>query len=260
MFAGLKFAFCVSIVAHCLLFPTIIMVCAGGEEAQLSSSNSALFLTLVPASAIPEEPTEIEPQKNFLSAVIPVESASRTRARVASKSDSRTTNPASSTPDLIPVKLEAPILVSIAPSGAGNADEKRPDSTEPRAIELAAADISQFHGDVGSTVESELATGNLSSVGSVRDHPVYRKNSKPIYPLIARRRGEEGTVLLNVRVTATGKASRVEIKESSGFPILDTAALEGVRRWKFEPARTNSACVESEIEVPIRFKLSAGRE
>ena len=90
----------------------------------------------------------------------------------------------------------------------------------------------------------------------VRAKPKYLLHPEPPYPATARRRRQEGLVLLTVKVTAQGHAARVELKESSGFPALDEAALRAVRDWEFEPARLGTVAVESEIEVPVRFRLT----
>ena len=83
----------------------------------------------------------------------------------------------------------------------------------------------------------------------------YLHNPKPIYPAIARRNGEEGKVLLKVRVSAEGSALEVEVKQSSGYPRLDTAAREAVQRWRFVAARRGDEVVESSVVVPITFSL-----
>ena len=86
--------------------------------------------------------------------------------------------------------------------------------------------------------------------------PLYRKNPEPAYPLAARRRRQEGVVLLVVRVTADGRAAAVTLKQTSAFKLLDDAAAGAVMGWEFEPARTDGRAVESEIEVPVRFRLA----
>jgi periplasmic protein TonB len=85
--------------------------------------------------------------------------------------------------------------------------------------------------------------------------PDYRRNPKPVYPRVARHRRQEGLVLLSVKVSDRGLADRVTLKRSSGFVLLDEAALQAVRNWEFEPARIGPLAVASEIEVPIRFQL-----
>jgi protein TonB len=88
-----------------------------------------------------------------------------------------------------------------------------------------------------------------------QERPNYRHNPKPPYPPLARRRGQEGLVLLTVKVTAEGRAAEVTLKQSSGYSLLDASALQAVRLWEFEPARLDSIAVASETEVPVRFQL-----
>ena len=83
----------------------------------------------------------------------------------------------------------------------------------------------------------------------------YLHNPKPDYPLMSRRRGEEGVVLLRVFVTADGDPREVQLKEGSGHPRLDRAAQEIVQKWKFIPAKRGNQPVDAWVVVPIRFSL-----
>lgn len=83
----------------------------------------------------------------------------------------------------------------------------------------------------------------------------YLQNPKPVYPPMSRRQGEEGKVVLRVRVSAQGAALTVEIKQSSGFSRLDEAARTAVEKWRFVPARQGSDAVESSVLVPLNFTL-----
>ena len=58
-----------------------------------------------------------------------------------------------------------------------------------------------------------------------------------------------------VEVLADGGAGRVEIRSSAGHDILDRAALEAVRTWKFEPGIREWRAVTMSVEVPVRFVL-----
>jgi protein TonB len=91
---------------------------------------------------------------------------------------------------------------------------------------------------------------------AISTQPDYLKNPAPVYPAAARRRHEEGLVILTVNVTAEGHAAKVSLKKSSGFKLLDAAAVEAVQNWEFEPARIGPVSLESEVEVPIRFELT----
>lgn len=83
----------------------------------------------------------------------------------------------------------------------------------------------------------------------------YLANPAPEYPLLARRLGEAGRVLLRVFVNAEGDAERVELAQSSGSSRLDHAALAAVRRWRFEPAKEGPLPVACWVQVPIVFDL-----
>ncbi len=85
----------------------------------------------------------------------------------------------------------------------------------------------------------------------------YLDNPKPGYPMIARRRGLEGTVRLEVRVSAEGIPVAVKLRESGGHDSLDEAATTAVWHWKFMPARRGGEAVEGTVVVPIRFRLGA---
>ena len=72
----------------------------------------------------------------------------------------------------------------------------------------------------------------------------------------ARRRGIEGEVLVRVAVGLDGGAKRVEVVRSSGSPLLDQAAVEGLERWRFEPARAAGQPVAATVEIPVTFRLT----
>jgi protein TonB len=83
----------------------------------------------------------------------------------------------------------------------------------------------------------------------------YLRNPQPRYPMSARRRGEQGTVLLKVLVTREGSAASVSVETSSGSTALDEAALDAVRKWRFVPAKRGAQPMEAWHLVPIVFRL-----
>ena len=80
-------------------------------------------------------------------------------------------------------------------------------------------------------------------------------NRTPPYPRLALSNGDEGTVILRVLVTTEGTAGTVEIKSSSGHPLLDESARKTVLTWRFKPATVDGKPVAEWYQVPIPFKL-----
>jgi protein TonB len=84
----------------------------------------------------------------------------------------------------------------------------------------------------------------------------YLNNPPPVYPRAAQRLNQQGRVLLRVHVLANGQVGSAEIKQSSGTPLLDEAALNAVKAWTFAPAKRGSTPVDGWATVPIDFKLA----
>jgi protein TonB len=80
-------------------------------------------------------------------------------------------------------------------------------------------------------------------------------NRAPAYPEIALRRGEAGRVMLRVSVSAHGRPLEVAVAQSSGYPMLDSAALAAVREWQFIPATQAGIPVAAIADVPVRFRI-----
>lgn len=101
------------------------------------------------------------------------------------------------------------------------------------------------------------STASVNRQGDVR--PSFRgaglNNPEPRYPYAALRRRLEGRVLLRVDVDATGRATHVIVRRSSGFPILDEAAISAVLAWRFRPAIVGGTAGPGTIDVPIEFRL-----
>ncbi len=59
---------------------------------------------------------------------------------------------------------------------------------------------------------------------------------EPKYPAIARQKNIEGRVVLELEVAPKGTIESVHIIKSSGFDILDKAAIDSAKLWKFKPS------------------------
>ncbi len=100
-------------------------------------------------------------------------------------------------------------------------------------------------------------TDDTGGVLNVNLNPRFRAPpSPPNYPRQSIERDEEGVVLVRAFVDPSGAPQRVVVHKGSGFPRLDEAALEAVRRWRFEPMVRDGRATSAWVQVPVRFRLN----
>src|SRR5574337_12089 len=80
-------------------------------------------------------------------------------------------------------------------------------------------------------------------------------NPAPPYPRLARSLGQEGRVLLDVYILADGSVGQIRLHHSSGYPLLDQAAIAAVRGWHYIPAKRGGVPIPYWYLQPIDFEL-----
>lgn len=78
----------------------------------------------------------------------------------------------------------------------------------------------------------------------------------PNYPRFARQNGQEGRVIYKVYVGPNGQVGRIELQKTSGFPLLDEAALNALSEAKFE---LHTRALAGFVLVGFTFRLSESR-
>lgn len=162
-----------------------------------------------------------------------------------------------------PVPRMKPVGPPVEPSPSEPVETaaKKADPT-PREVERTETTPAQpTQRDAMPSKESSAVASTISETREAEPvlvtNPRFRMRPEPpVYPAAARRRHEEGVVVLRALVSPSGGTERVAIWESSGFYRLDDAALEAVRGWRFEPARRAGIPVKSWVQVPVRFQLN----
>lgn len=112
------------------------------------------------------------------------------------------------------------------------------------------------------TLATAASTHQQSSSRGVHDAPIIseplfeRAPAPPKYPTVARKRGQQGTVWLEIWLDEWGKQSKLSIMQSSGTRVLDKAALKAVSDWRFKPHLINGQGIASRVRIPVEFALN----
>lgn len=143
----------------------------------------------------------------------------------------------------------APLPAPIAGEGGEVSDipaprERDRDEDAPRLVETTPPPVPQ--------VATAPAAPVARSLPSSQPEPI--SSPAPRYPTMALRRGERGTVIVSVEVGVDGLPASVDVATSSGSRLLDRAAVDAVRRWRFRPAMSGEQPVTARVQVPISFQ------
>lgn len=86
----------------------------------------------------------------------------------------------------------------------------------------------------------------------------YKNRNPPAYPAESIKKGEQGTVILDVTVTDTGTVTGVQVDQhgTDASPTLQVAAIEAASKWKFNPGEKDGKPVGGVIQVPVNFSLN----
>ncbi|QDU73469.1 transport protein TonB [Bremerella volcania] len=151
-----------------------------------------------------------------------------------------------------PTRQTAELLIEVETATPNvQVTERRQFKLQPKKAELLARRLPRHSRPV------PMATTAMSvpvPVGtSLETPPDFSMNAPPTYPVEAVRNGWEGEVLLRIAVAPDGHVSHVSVEKSSGYEILDQAALRAVRLWKGIPATQAGEPVAVVRLMPVRF-------
>ena len=160
------------------------------------------------------------------------------------------TDTAEGTTDTLPAPLPADVAID-----DGNASGLRlPDAVQGRPA--APSDQARIINEPPAPPPAPVApAAPPAPIAQARgnDTPIPISQPAPRYPQEALRRDAGGTVRVRVTVATDGSVDRLEVAESSGNRYLDRAAMEAVRRWRFQPAVRDGQPVVADVVVPIVF-------
>jgi len=230
------------------------------------------LVVLLAHIAVPTPPAEQSVAMVFEPAPALTDASAPTPAQPAIAEPAPAKSPPAVEPPPVAAAVEPPPVEAPPPPPAAEAEpavqpEPPPVATEPPKPRRVVAPTRPTHAARPVTTPSPATDQPtaiaptavaLTAAPLLPAHPVAGMESDrpPVYPEIARRRGQQGRVTLQVNVSADGKPLAVSVAESSGHASLDDAARAAVQQWRFVPASRGGTPIPALAEVPVRFRLS----
>ena len=221
---GLLAGMALSVLLHGWLLHTGVMNAQAFHspaKIQIDSGVVSIELTLMPsiAAIATPEPTEPEPSEleiEFEKEIIPEP------------------------------KTILPIPLAAEPSNIQPFEKSPPVKTESKTVEPEQPPSIDSIEQAGAIEDDKGALTEATSQSSV----------SPFYPQFSRRRGEEGVVMLALKISANGKVTNIYIEQSSGHKRLDKAAIKAVNKARFTPATRFGKPCESTLVQTFTFRLN----
>jgi len=142
--------------------------------------------------------------------------------------------PAAKDEDIPPEPIEAPL----------------PPAKEKPALVKAVPKKEEKPKDEGKTVAKKAVASSAAAMARFDSSPLYRP--KPSYPFSARRGRIEGYVLLRYCIAKSGAVVDVGVIGASPPGIFESAALDAVRRWRYQPQPIDRPGMKTKITFVLR--------
>lgn len=118
------------------------------------------------------------------------------------------------------------------------------------------------HHDAGKSASSDMAyiapsgsSGILETEFGSSGAPAFLRRHMPVYPMMAKKLGKQGKVVLRLFIDDKGRLLNTEVVEGAGYGFTESA-VEAVKMSTFSPAREKGASVASKALLTIRFVLT----
>ena len=156
-----------------------------------------------------------------------------------------------------------PARPSLAPTPLALAPEPVPQPTQTPAAPPTLAATAPVNAPVSATAPVAPAPSVVVPAAPAAPTKVdlpttvadYQVQSQPIYPLMSKRLGEQGRVLVRVLICVDGVPQQAEVHQSSGFSRLDRSAVEAAMRSRYVPFKRGGVPEARWVFAPAVFKL-----
>ena len=120
-------------------------------------------------------------------------------------------------------------------------------------ITIQPTDIDQYFYEKDSLNIIKPVEDDIYEFYAVSEKPKLIHQTPPQYPQLAQKAGVEGTVVVTVTIDKSGNVKTAKILKS--IPILDEAAIEAAKKYKFIPAKQRDKYVMVRMNIPFVFKF-----
>ncbi len=167
-------------------------------------------------------------------------------------------------PDIVVIKVDPEPPPKVIPTPP-QPTIVRPNTAIPTTPPMPHIDIQLPATDdkTGPTLTHDGPTtpGKPLQVADTGPAGIMSTHTTPPYPSLARRLGQQGTVHLQMTISALGEVTAATVMESSGSSELDQAAIAWVlAHWKYKPALQGGAAMSGQTQAAIRFDLKQARD
>lgn len=227
----------------------VLLLFAAGAAGSMGSEEPALMVELALVGPAPDKTDANEPASDVTIEVPPAEEPPPVDF-------STMVTPIELVPSPEPPPVDFSELKPVEPPKPPpppKPQQRQKQQAAPQATPKAAP--AQNFGSAGAA--QQAAAGFLPAPAVVWEgKPRYRYPPTPaVYPPRAIELNQQGEVLVRVRLDPEGAAVEIVVHRTSGYHMLDRAAVAAVKSWHFLPAVRDGRPVSAWVEIPVRFHL-----
>jgi TonB family protein len=216
------------------------------------------------ASATSQDTQTNSPEEAALAARLPAHRDSATAAANPDRSNAyvpgnaataSATDGEAERPEAVPSEEKKPVLGEVhleAPKLSGKRTAQN--SVEPDlSEEPSAEDATALGAPWGVSGRQPAAPAAQVPVGGEVKQARLISSVPPTYPAMAKAQHVSGGVTIDALVDANGRVTKMKVL--SGPTLLEQAAMDALRQWKYEPATLDGKAVPMHLTVTIQFRL-----
>ena len=179
--------------------------------------------------------------------------------------------------------VAGPAAPAVNPAGRARITREQPQATtnRPAPVTTAMEKANRRHGnpphettatqpiterqagDMQAPGQSAPAANGIGTARQTAEEQLHKSilrlvSSRFNYPLLARRKGWQGVVKLQVHIESDGRISRLHVEQTSGYPVLDRAALQSLQLASVPDAEQWMQGQAIDIIIPVEYRLVGG--